>query len=74
MTCYFRHLGLIFTKAGITVTAENKKQLDKVIHDIVHIDYKNCPDTWCAVKYRLAEDESKFMQDLKTAWVKQQQK
>ncbi len=74
MTCYFRHLGLIFVKAGITVTTENKKQLDKVIHDMVHIDYKSCPDTWRAVKSRLAEDESKFVQELKVAWIKQQQK
>jgi len=59
---------VVFVKAGITVTAENKKQLDKVIHDLVHVDYKSCPDTWRAVKKRLAEDEASFIKELKQAW------
>ena len=71
MTCYFRHLGLVFVKAGITVTAENKKQLDKIIHELVKVDYKDCPDAWRAVKKRLAEDEEGFVSDLKAAWKNQ---
>lgn len=71
MTCYFRHLGLVFVKAGIIVTAENKKQLDMVIHELVHVDYKSCPDAWRAVKKRLAEDEAGFIEELKAAWNKQ---
>jgi hypothetical protein len=71
MTCYFRHLGVVFVKAGITVTAENKKQLDKVIHDLVHVDYKSCPDAWRAVKARLVEDEAGFIAELKQAWANQ---
>ena len=71
MTCYFRHLGIVFVKAGITVTPENRKQLDKVIHDLVHVDYKSCPDTWRVVKKRLAEDEAGFIGELKQAWANQ---
>jgi len=68
MTCYFRHLGIVFVKAGIVVTPENRKQLDKVIQNILHVEYKNCPDTWHAVKKRLVADESGFIEELKTAW------
>ena len=68
MTCYFRHLGEIFTKAGITVTKENKQELDKIIHSLVKVNYKNCPQTWKEVKKRIATDEAHFIAQLKTAW------
>ncbi len=68
LTCYFRHLGEVFRKAEITVTPENKKQLDKVIHGIVGTEYKNCPSTWREVKKRLAEDEAGFVLMLKESW------
>jgi hypothetical protein len=35
MTCYFRHLKEIFKKAGIEVTGENKREIDRIIHNIV---------------------------------------
>ena len=53
------------------MTPENRKQLDKVIHDLVHVDYKSCPDTWRAVKKRLAENEVGFIEELKKAWTNQ---
>jgi hypothetical protein len=70
MTCYFRHLQDIFQKAGIEVTPENKRELDKIIHGIVHVTYKNCPSTWKAVKQIIAENESAFISQLKEAWDK----
>ncbi len=68
MTCYFRHLKTIFEKAGITVTKENKQDIDRIIHNIVGIDYKNCPATWKEVKKAIAEDEENFLKQLKLAW------
>jgi hypothetical protein len=68
MTCYFRHLKDVFQKAGITVTPQNKQQIDKTIHAIVNVEYKNCPATWQQVKKRLAEDETGFVATLKNAW------
>lgn len=68
MTCYFRHLGEVFKKAGIEVTPENRQKIDKVIHDLVNVEYKNCPATWKEVKKRLAEDEAGFVLKLKAAW------
>ena len=70
MTCYFRHLGEVFKKAGITVTGENRRELDKVIHGIVGVEYSNCPAAWREVKKRIAENEDAFAAKLKEAWNK----
>jgi hypothetical protein len=70
MTCYFRHLQQIFKKAGIEVTSENKQEIDKIIRNIVGVDYKNCPVAWREAKKRIAEDEEVFISMLKEAWNK----
>jgi len=68
LTCYFRHLKDVFAKAGIEVTKENKRDLDKIIHKIMRVEYKNCPDTWKEVKKKLTEDEAGFVSKLKDEW------
>jgi hypothetical protein len=70
LTCYFRHLETLLKKAGITVNAENRQQLDRVIHELVGVDYKDCPNAWRQVKERLAADEEGFVLQLKDAWQK----
>lgn len=70
MTCYFRHLNEVFKKAGITVTKENKREVDKAIHKILGVEYKSCPVAWKEVKKRLAEDEEAFVSALKKALAK----
>ena len=70
MTCYFRHIQQIFKKAGVEVTAENKREIDRVIHEIVGVEYKNCPAAWREVKKRIAEDEESFVSKLKEALTK----
>jgi hypothetical protein len=70
MTCYFRHLKPIFEKAEIIITRENKKDVDRVIHSIVGVEYKNCPATWKEVKKRMAEDEESFVNTLKSKLTK----
>jgi len=67
MTCYFRHLRDIFERAGIKVTKENKRQIDRLIHDMMGVEYKNCPAAWKEVKKRIAEDEEVFVSQLKKA-------
>jgi len=67
MTCYFRHLQHVFEKAGIMVTKENKQKIDRVIHSIVGVEYKNCPATWKEVKKRITEDEGDFVSRLREA-------
>jgi len=70
VTCYFRHLQPIFEKAGIEITSQNKKELDRVIHRLVKVEYKNCPATWREVKQLIAEDEENFVSKLRAAWAK----
>ena len=65
MTCYLRHMKPIFNKIGLEVTKENKKEIDKAIHDIVGVEYKNCSATWREVKDRISEDEESFTSKLK---------
>ena len=65
MTCYFRHLGAFFERAGIDVTKDNKREIDRAIHRIVGVEYKNCSATWKEVKKRLGEDEKSFISTLK---------
>jgi len=45
MSCYFRHLKDILEEADIEVTPDNRKQVDRAIHQIVGVTYKDCPET-----------------------------
>jgi len=67
VTCYFRRLQDVFRKARIEVTRENRREIDRVIHTIVGVEYKNCPAAWREVKKRIAEDEEGFIVKLKEA-------
>ena len=70
MSCYLRHLKELLGDAGIEVTAENRKQIDRAIHDIVNTTYKDCPGTWKQVKQKLAASEAEkreFVKKLKAA-------
>lgn len=68
MTCYFRHLKGVFEKAGVEVTPQNRTEIDRIIHDIVGVKYKNCPAAWRQIKTRLAQDEADFVSKLSKAW------
>jgi hypothetical protein len=70
MTCYFRQLQPVFKKAGIVVTSENKREIDKMIHSIVGTEYKNCSVTWKLVKQKIAENEDDFISMMKENWTK----
>ncbi|MHA2025273.1 MAG: hypothetical protein ACW98U_05160 [Candidatus Thorarchaeota archaeon] len=67
MTCYFRHMKGIFTELGIDVTPENKRDIDKEIHKLLEVDYKNCSATWKEIKKRKETDEFGFMTALDKA-------
>ncbi len=70
MSCYFRHMQSILEEAGITVTPENKKEIDRKIHEIVDVSYKNCSATWKAIKEGTAESaqRAEFISKLKEAF------
>ncbi len=69
LTC-FSHLKQVFEKAGINVNSENRKEVDKIIHSIVDVEYKNCPTAWREVKKRILENEEVFVFKLKEEWSK----
>ncbi|NWG10757.1 hypothetical protein HXY33_03265 [Candidatus Bathyarchaeota archaeon] len=70
MTCYFRHLKEVLSKARIEVTKENRREIDVVIRNIVGLKFGNCPDVWREVKKRIIEDEADFVSKLKDMWSK----
>lgn len=57
MSCYLRHLKDILDEAGIEVTPGNKKRIDQAIHQIVGVNYKDCPTTWKKLKQEIIGDE-----------------
>ena len=70
MSCYFRHLTDILKEAGIEVTPGNQKQIDRAIHDIVKVTYKDCPTTWKKLKREIIGDARKrrdFVKRLQSA-------
>jgi len=69
MSCYFRHMKDIFDEAGIKSTESNKKEIDKAIHKIVNVSYKNCPETWKEIKLGVADRQKReeFIKKLKSA-------
>ena len=58
---------LIFEQIGVEITPENKQDVDRKIHSLLGIEYKNCPTTWKVIKARLADNEEKFLADLDKA-------
>ena len=70
MSCYFRHIKDILEEAKIVVTPENKKQVDKAIHNIIGTTYKDCPTTWKKIKNNFLNDQQKrkeLIRNLQTA-------
>lgn len=59
MSCYFRHLKSVLDEAGIEVNPGNKKQIDRAFHQIVGVDYKDCPAAWKRLKQEMLADEQK---------------
>ena len=69
MSCYFRHMKDVLEEAGIEVNKENKKDVDRIIHGLVDVEYKDCPPAWKAVKEHIQGDEKarqQFIKKLKT--------
>jgi hypothetical protein len=57
MSCYFRHIKDLFKEAGLEINPDNKKEVDRAIHKMVGIDYKDCPATWKRLKAEFLSDD-----------------
>ncbi len=64
MTCYFRHLDKVFKKAGLQIDVDNRKRVDLILHEMAGIEYKDCVQTWKAIK-NLIQDEDVFIERLR---------
>ncbi|MHC1680247.1 MAG: hypothetical protein AB9860_03230 [Methanomassiliicoccales archaeon] len=64
MTCYFRHLDAVFRRAGLQIGIDNRKRVDMIIHEMAGVQYKDCMQTWAAVK-ELLQDEDAFVERLR---------
>jgi hypothetical protein len=70
MSCYSRHVKNILNEADVAVAVSNKKQIDKVYHEMVGVTHKDCPTTWIMLKQSVISDDQrqrKPMQKLQVA-------
>ncbi len=70
MSCYLRHMKDVLDAAGIKVTTENKREIDRAFHKVVGVAYKDCPATWKKLKQEMSEDpakQKKLVEKLKKA-------
>ena len=59
MSCYLHNMKDILDEASITVTKENRQQIDRAIHQAVGVAYKNCPVTWKKIKEDIKDNDKK---------------
>jgi hypothetical protein len=60
----------IFEAAGVEITPDNKKDVDRAIHKIAGVKYKDCSTTWKKLKQSfLADDNGRktLVRKIKTA-------
>jgi hypothetical protein len=58
----------VLDEAGIEITKENKKDVDRIIHGLVDVEYKNCSSAWKGVKEHIKGDDKakkQFIEKLK---------
>ncbi len=71
MSCYFRHMKDVLEEAGIRITEKNKKEVDRLLHELVGVEYKHCSPTWKAIKGHIKEDPAarkRFIERLRKAY------
>jgi hypothetical protein len=56
MSCYFRHLKDVLAEAGVEVTPANRKEVDRVLHEIVGVAHKDCPTAWKNLRRQMADE------------------
>lgn len=69
MTCYFKNSRMkeLFADIEVEITKENQDEIDKVIHDMLSVDYPNCAAAWKMVRKKLEMDGPGFKERLKVA-------
>ena len=68
MSCYFRHMKEVLEEVGVEITADNRKEIDRILHGVVNVQYKNCSPVWKKIKEIVMGDpveRERFVQKLK---------
>lgn len=69
MTCYFKNSRMkeLLRDIKVEETKENIKKVDKILHEMLSVDYPNCAATWKVVRQKLEYDAEGFIERLKVA-------
>ena len=70
MSCYFRHIKDVMEEVGIEITPGNKKEIDRILHGIVGVQYKDCAAAWKKIKEMVKGEPSRredFVEKLRAA-------
>ena len=72
MSCYFHRLKDVLAEAGIEVTPANKKDIDRALHGIAGVEYKDCPGAWRNLKGQMSNqiDRAALVKKLRKAMAK----
>jgi hypothetical protein len=60
----------VLDEVGVTITPDNKKEIDRILHGIVDVEYKNCSPAWKKIKEMVRGEEAerdRFVKKLKAA-------
>lgn len=70
MSCYFRHIKDVMEEVGVEITPANKKEVDRVLHGIAGVPYKDCSSAWKQIREMVKGDPGKreeFVMRLRSA-------
>ncbi|MFW9963426.1 MAG: hypothetical protein ACFFCX_07675 [Candidatus Sifarchaeia archaeon] len=69
MTCYFKNSRMkdLLRDIGVEETKDNIEKVDKILHDMLSVDYPNCAATWKMIRQKLKYDAEGFKERLKVA-------
>ncbi|MFW9834871.1 MAG: hypothetical protein ACFFEK_12805 [Candidatus Thorarchaeota archaeon] len=67
MTCYFKNSRAkeLLRDIDVEPTKENIQQVDKILHELLSVDYPNCAATWKMLRKKLDYDAEGFKERLR---------
>ena len=70
MSCYLRHIRDVMEEAGIEITPDNRKEIDRILHGIAGVPYKDCSKAWKRIKEMVKgepDQRARFVEKLRAA-------
>ncbi|MFX1579105.1 MAG: hypothetical protein ACFFBJ_05615 [Promethearchaeota archaeon] len=66
MTCYFKNSRAkeLLRDIDVEPTKENIQQVDKILHELLSVDYPTCAATWKMLRKKLDYDAEGFKERL----------